>query len=344
MPKSIVRQWAKLGMTGIQTPRDLGGQGASYFAKIRVAQELARRSFACAFSLNNIQSLVWMIATRASEEVRSMYLDGLLRGELVASIALTEPGGGSDLAAVKTTARKVDGGWRLSGQKAWVTNATISDLMVVAAQTASGTKGIGRFVVDMKADGVALEPAHALTTGHAIGLGGVRLDEVFVADACLMDAPGAGFKLTMVNINGARVHVAAMCVATLEASLGIAIRYCSERRAFGKSLLEHQGLRWKLADVASQLEAANMLVYRASELIHKDQDATLAAAHAKKVAASVAVAGVEICMQTMGAAAVLEPLPLARHLAELKLAGYADGTSEIQDERIGSYLLNHYGA
>jgi alkylation response protein AidB-like acyl-CoA dehydrogenase len=85
-------------------------------------------------------------------------------------------------------------------------------------------------------------------------------------------------------------------------------------------------------------------VYRASELIHKDQDATLAAAHAKKVAASVAVAGVEICMQTMGAAAVLEPLPLARHLAELKLAGYADGTSEIQDERIGSYLLNHYGA
>ena len=344
MPKSIVQQWATLGMTAIQTPVALGGLGGSYFAKIRVAQELARRSFSCAFSLNNIQSLVWMIATRASSEIRSMYLDGLLKGGLVASIALTEPGGGSDLAAVKTRATKVDGGWRLTGQKAWVTNATISDLVVIAAQTSTGTAGIGRFVVDTRAPGVEIEPLHALTTGHPVGLGGVRLNDVFVSDACVMDAAGDGFKLTMTNINGARVHVAAMCVATLEASLGIAIRYGNERQAFGKSLLQHQGLRWQLADVATQLEAANLLVYRAAQLIDKDEDATLAAAHAKKFAAEVALAGVEACMQSMGAPAVLEPMPLSRHLAELKLAAYADGTSEMQQERIGSFLLRHYGA
>jgi alkylation response protein AidB-like acyl-CoA dehydrogenase len=344
MQKSIVREWAKLGMTGLQTPVELGGLGGSYFAKIRVAQELARRSFACAFSLNNIQSLVWMIATRASQQVRSSYLAGMLSGDLVAAIALTEPGGGSDLAAVTTTAHKVVGGWRLTGQKAWVTNATICDLMVIAAQTATGTSGIGRFVVDMKAEGIAVEPAYDVTTGHPIGLGGVRLDHVFVSDACLLDTPGQGFKATMANINGARVHVAAMCVATLEASLAIAIRFCSRRQAFGKTLLEHQGLRWKLADVASQLEAANLLVYRASELIERDEDATLAASHAKKFAASIAVSGVASCMQAMGAQAVLAPSPLARHLAELKLAGYADGTSEMQEERIGSYLLKHYGA
>jgi alkylation response protein AidB-like acyl-CoA dehydrogenase len=285
-----------------------------------------------------------MIATRASAEVRAQYLNGMLAGELVAAIALTEPGGGSDLAAVKTIARKSEGGWRLSGQKAWVTNATICDLMVVAAQTSSGTAGIARFVVDLKSKGVTVEAAYPVAAGHPVGLGGIRLDEVFVPDACLMDTPGAGFKLAMSNINGARTHVAAMCVATLEASLGIAVRYCSQRHAFGKPLLEHQGLRWKLAEIATRLEAANLLVFRATELFEREQDTTLAAAHAKKFAASIAVEGVEICMQSMGAQALLQASPLARHLGELKLAGYADGTTEIQDERIGSYLLKHYGS
>ncbi len=344
IPRSTVRAWAKLGMTAIQTPSILGGLGGSYFAKIRVAQELARRSFACAFSLNNMQSLAWMIAVHASAEVQAKYLKGLLTGELVATIAITEPGGGSDVAASKTTAKKVQGGWLLNGEKAWATNATLADLMVVTAQTASGTAGIGRFVVDMKFSGVERLPAHPVTAGHAIGLGGIRLVEVFVPDQHLLEQPGQGFKAAMEGINGARVHVAAMCVATLEASLGIAIRYCSERHAFGKPLLENQGLRWKLVEVASQLEAANLLVYRASDLIYSKQDATLAASHAKNFASSIAMSGLEICMQSMGAQAMLEPMPLARQLAELKLAGYADGTTEIQQERIGTYLLKHYGA
>lgn len=344
MRKSLLREWAKLGMLGLQTPTELGGLGASYFARIRMVQQLARHSFACAFSLNNAQSMVLSIATKASLEVRNRFLPGLLTGEYVASVALTEPGGGSDLGAMKTVARRAPGGWVISGEKAWITNASIADLMVVAAQTGSGTAGIGRFVVDMASPGASRTEPHPLATGHPAGVGGVRFDEVFVPDAYAMDAAGEGFRQSMEGINGARVHVAAMCVAALEAALGIAVRYGANRIAFGKRLLDHQGLRWELADVATQMEAANLLVLRGAELIHAGQPSTLAAAHAKKFGASVAIRGVEACMQSMGAEAMLDQWPLSRQLGELKMAAYADGTTEIQNERVGTYLLKHYGA
>jgi acrylyl-CoA reductase (NADPH) len=344
LSKDVVRAWARIGMSGLQTPTELGGQGASYMTKIRVVHEMARRSFACAFSLNNSQSMVHMMATRAPAELREQYLPGLLRGELVASVALTEPSGGSDLAATRTRATKVQGGWRLDGEKAWVANATIADLMVVAAQTATGTQGVARFLVDMQAVGVERLGAHPVAAGHAVGAGGVRFDNVFVEDRCMLEEPGAGFKRAMEAINGARIHVAAMCVAAVEAALGTAARYCSERQAFGKSLLEHQGLRWRLVDVASQLEAANLLVYHGADLVNAGLPSTLPAAHAKKFAASIAVPSIEACMQAMGAQAMMEPVTLARQLAEIKMAAYADGTTEIQDERIGSQLLKHYGA
>lgn len=342
MQKSVAREWAKLGMLGLQTPIEYGGLGASYFAKIRTVQELARRSFACAFSLNNMQSLVYIIATRATEEVRKRFLRGLLSGEQIASVALTEPGGGSDLAAMKTVAKKVPGGWRISGEKSWITNATIADVMLVSAQTGSGTAGIARYVIETSASGVTLTGVHPLSVGHAVGLGGARFDDVFVGDANLVDPPGEAFKRSMENVNGARVHVAAMCVAALEASLGISIRYGNERTVFTKSLLEHQGLRWTLVDVANRMEAANLLVLRAAELIHAGQQATLAAAHAKKFATSIAVSGIESCMQAMGAHAVIDSLPLSRQLGEMKLASYADGTTEILNERIGTYLHKYY--
>jgi alkylation response protein AidB-like acyl-CoA dehydrogenase len=344
MRKSFLREWAKLGMLGLQTPAELGGLGASYFARIRVVQQLARHSFACAFSLNNMQSMVLSIATKASPDVRERFLPGLLRGELVASVALTEPGGGSDLGAMKTVARRAPGGWVISGEKAWITNASIADLMVVAAQTGVGTAGISRFVVDMSSPGVSRTEPHPLAAGHPTGVGGVRFDGVFVPETCVMDRPGEGFRQSMEGINGARVHVAAMCVAALEAALGIAVRYGATRTAFGKQLLDHQGLRWNLVEVATQLEAANLLVLRGAELIHASQPSTLAAALAKKFCASLAIQGIESCMQSMGAQALLEECPLSRQLAELKMAAYADGTTEIQNERIGTYLLKHYGS
>ena len=340
--RKLAKAWGGLGMLGLQTPRELGGLGASYFAKISMVQALARRSFACAFSLNNMQSLVYILATRAHEEVRERHLSRLLQGDAIASVGITEPSGGSDLANMRTNATKVSGGWVVSGEKAWITNATICDLMLVSAQTATGTRGIGRFIIDMSSPGVERLPAHPMAVGHAAGLGGAKFDNVFVPDSCMVDAPGEAFRLGMSAINGARTHVAAMCVATLQQSLATAVRYCSDRRAFGKSLLNHQGLKWDLVEVANRLEAANLLTYRAAERIAGGCEAARAAARAGGFAADAALVGVERCMQAMGACAALESTSLVRHLGDLKLAGYADGTTEMQNERIGAFLLEHY--
>jgi acrylyl-CoA reductase (NADPH) len=343
LSRDIVRAWARLGLQRLQTPREFGGHGASYFAKIRIVQELARHGFAAAFSLNNSHSMATAIATQAGDEVRQRYLPGLLDGELVATVALTEAQGGSDLSATRTSARKVDGGWLINGEKAWITNATIADLAFVTAQTAEGTRGIGRFIVPLDAAGAERTGAHAIASGHAVGLGGLRFNDVLVPDSHLLEAPGEGFKRAMDGINGARVHVAAMAVAAMERALQEAVRYCGTREAFGKPLLEQQGLRWRLVDVANHLEAANMLVFRGSELIHDGLPVASAAAHAKKFAAGVAVDGIEGCIQCMGAHALLDDIGLVHQLAEVKMAGFADGTTEILNERIGSQLLKQYG-
>lgn len=342
IPRNVVGLWGQQGFPGLQSPVARGGLGASYFAKICMVQELARRSFACAFSLNNMQSLTLTIATHENQEVRDRYAAKLLRGELIASVGLTEPGGGSDLAAMKTCATKVQGGWILNGEKAWITNAAISDIAVVSAQTATGTKGIARFVVELNAEGVQRLPAHDVSTAHLIGLGGFTMTDHFVSDALVLDPPGAAFKKAMRSINGARVHVAAMCVAAAEACLRTAIRYSVQREAFGKRLLDHQGLKWQLVDVANTLEAANLLVYRGAEMVEAGQDATLAASHAKKFAAETAIHCIESCAQIFGARAASRLLPFSRQIAEVKLAAFADGTTEIQKERIGNYLESHY--
>lgn len=343
MSKAMVRAWAATGLQGMQTPSEFGGQGASYLTKIRVVHELSRHSFAATFSLNNSHSMVNMLATQTSAEIREAYLPALLRGETVASVALTEPQGGSDLAATRTTAQRADGGWLIDGEKAWITNATISDLAVVTAQTGQGTKGIGRFLVDLNATGVQRTGAHAVEVGHAVGAGGLKFKQVWVPEHHLLEPPGEGFKRTMESINAARIHVAAMAVAALEHALQKAINYCSQRVAFGKPLIEQQGLRWQLAEVANHLEAANLLVFRGAQLIHQQQPAALVAAHAKKFATGVAIPGIEACMQSMGANAMLASAGLARQLAEIKMAGYADGTTEVQNERIGSLLQSCYG-
>lgn len=342
LPRAIVAQWSALGMLGLEVPVERGGLGASYFAKIRVVQELARWSFACAFALNNMQSVAVRVARFGNDEQRARLLPSMLSGERIAAFALTEPGAGSDLAALSTTARRVAGGWILDGEKAWIANGTIVDTILVLAQTGSGAKGVAGFLVDLKAEGVERQMPHAVTTGRALGLAGVRLGACFVPDRDLIHAPGDAFRIALGGINGARVHVAAMCTAMLEHSLAIAVDHAGRRRAFDVPVLSHQGLRWQLADVATELEAADQLVYRAATLIAAGQDASLAAAHAKKFAVGVAERGIAACMQAMGAEGLLGAHPLARHLAEVRMAAYADGTTEMQNERIGQLLAAHH--
>jgi alkylation response protein AidB-like acyl-CoA dehydrogenase len=345
LPTEALREAAMLGLTGIEVPRELGGQGARFSVKVRIADELSEACMAFAFSLLNTQNMAAKIARSGKPALCERYLPSLLRAERIGATALTEPGAGSDFAAIQTRAEKVPGGWRLNGEKAWITNAAAADLILTYAQTDPelGGRGIAGFLVDASRPGFARRPPFALMGGHAIGTGGFALENYFVGDEEVLHAAGQGFKEALRLINGARTYVAAMCCGMLAGALKTALRYGVERHAFGKPLIEHQGLKWKLADVATDLEAARLLAYKAAAVIDAGGDAMLAAAQAKQFAGRIIVERLSDCMQAMGAEGLREEYPIGRHIASGRIANYVDGTTEMQSERIGAVLLTAYG-
>lgn len=345
LSRDIFRHYAAHGFSGLQVPAELGGQGVTFLCKVRVAEVMARSCFAATFALNNSQATAARLARDGTEDQKRRYLGRLVSGELVSAPALTEPGAGSDATAMKTHATKVQGGWRIDGQKAWITNAAHADLLVLYAQTqeGAGAKGIASFFVDLHAEGVTRSP-YALMGGAAIGAAELTFSNVFVPDADVIAMPGNAFKSAMTGITAARTHVAAMANGIVEECLARAVDYAGQRTAFGVTLLGHQGIRWSLADVATELSASKLLTYRAARQIARGQDAIFAASQAKSFAAQMALRAVAACQQAMGAVGLKDELPFSRHLAAARIAGYVDGTTEIQRDRIGQLLPRHCGS
>ena len=339
-PRETMRAAAALGLTRIQVPAAHGGLDLRFRAKVRIVEEIARDDFAFAFALVNAHNAAARLARDGNDSQRARFLAGLLRGDLIGAVSLTEPGAGSDFPAIRTSAERVAGGWRLNGEKAWLTNGVVVDVIVVYAQTdaAAGAKGIAAFVVDAKRKGFERGAAYALAGAHAIGAAGFRLAGYCAADEDLFYAPGAAFKNALDSITGARIYVAAMCCGMVEEALLLALARTRERSTFGRPLIERQGLRWMLADVATDLEAAHLLSYRAARLLEAGEDAVLAAAHAKKFAARMAELRLPQCMQAYGAEGLMQTHPFGRHLAAARAAHYADGSTEMQNERIAAYL------
>ncbi|MFL6652237.1 MAG: acyl-CoA dehydrogenase family protein [Sulfurifustaceae bacterium] len=345
VPVAALRAAAEQGLLGVETPTALGGLGHRYRVKLALAEELARGDMAFTFSLINTQNVAARLAASRTARHREAHVPALIRGEVFGATALTEPHAGSDFAAIATLARRVEGGWILNGEKAWITNASVADLFITYAQTdpAAGYRGIGGFLVDARQGGFERSEAYRLLGGHAIGAGGFRLRDYFVPDGDVLSAPGEGFKQALAGVNGARVYVAAMCCGMIASSLETALDYCVERKTFGRSVIEHQGVKWSLVDVANDLEALRGLTWSAGELIETGEDAVMAAAHAKKYAGRVTVPAVTACIQAMGAAGLRAEYPLGRHLACAKIAAYTDGSTEMMNERIGAGLLKDYG-
>jgi alkylation response protein AidB-like acyl-CoA dehydrogenase len=324
------------GFAGVELAKELGGLGLSFSAKARMAEELSKHDVAFTFALIQHHNALVRIAESGQEDVRRGLLESMLTGDAIGCTAMSESSAGSDFSGLGTNARKVDGGWLLEGEKGWITNAAVADIFLTYAQTSpgSGAKGIACFIVTSDSPGFDRLPAYELHGAHAIGVGGFRMNNCFVPDEMLLYPPGAGFKAAMGGVNRARIHVTAMNAGLLDASLNAALRYGEQRKAFGKSLLEFQGLAWSLADVAMHLDAMRLLAYRGARMIDKGEDAQEAAAIAKKFGNEYALQGVAACMQAMGANGLRADHSLARHLHAAKLLAYTDGTIEMMNERI----------
>ncbi|MBR0652066.1 acyl-CoA/acyl-ACP dehydrogenase [Roseomonas terrae] len=336
-----IGKWAALGMFGLQSRVEDGGHGASFLCKVRVAQEMARHGFAAAFCLNNLQGQATRISKQGSEEQRRAYLQPLMTGAMLSAPAMTEPGGGSDLGPLATTARRVDSGWSISGTKAWITNGCIVDAITLLARVEEDG-ALATFFVPLGDGATARRREIVMPGARSFRLAEIELRDHRVPDSALMSQPGEALRAAMEGVNAARVHVAAMAVASLHAALCEATRYCANRQAFGKPLLAHQGLQWELAEVSVRLEAANALVLKAAQLVNERLSAVIAAAQCKKFAVDTAIWGIDQCIRAMGATGASGTHRLGQQLAEVRLAAFGDGTNEMMLDRIGRGLAKDY--
>ena len=301
---------------------------------------LAGADFGFSLSLVNSHNVAKKLAHEASQTLISENVPAILSASKMGCTALTEPGTGSDLASIQTTATKESNVWQLKGRKAWIINATQADIIILYAQTnpGSGTSGIAAFLIDSTRPGFIREPGFDLAGQHSMGTGGFRLEGYEARPDELLARPGKAIKFFLKEINEARTYVAAMCCGMVETALDICRNYGRKRKTFGKTLNTHQGWLWSLSDAETDLAAAQLLVQEATAQIEKGADTQLIAAQAKIFSTRMAERHLPNLTQLMGAEGLREKYPFSRHLIASRIAGYVEGSTEMLLERVAACL------
>ena len=331
-----VHEAARLNLLGVQVPVELGGLGLPFSVKSGMAAILAEADFGFALSLINTQGVASTLANWLPAAVSQRWLGDLLSGQRIGCTCLTEPGAGSDFGAIQMQATPHGTGWRLQGEKAWIINAQVAEVMVVYAQTqpGSGAKGIAAFVVDASRPGFHRTDRGRTETVASLGTGGFVLDGYEVPADEMLHPPFMAFKRAMGSINMARTYVAAMATAMVVDSLRIARAYGEQRHTFGRALQEHQGWRWALADAMVDVEAAQLLIEQACTAADAQAPMDALAARAKIFATRMAGKHIASLLHALGAAGLSAQYPLSRHLAGAQVATLVDGSTEMLLERV----------
>ena len=338
--RRLLQEACRSGLAGMEVPVEFGGASASFSTRMRVCEELALHHAGFAFSLVNHHNVVSRIAQSGGSEVQRELIAAMLDGSRIGCTAMTEPQSGSDFSAMQTGAVPTQDGWVLSGAKAWITNASLADVFLVYAQTDAekGADGVAGFIVLAEDIGFQRGQPYSASGIEGMAVGQFTLANCAVPNERLLYPPGEGFRAAMRGVNQARVHVAAMNAAMLETALAASLSYASNRQAFGKSVIEFQGLGWSLANVATHLQSMRLLAYAAANAIDAREDAQAMAAMAKKYANDTTMQGISTCMQAMGAHGITEEARLGSLLAWAKAFCYTDGTPEMMNERIVRHM------
>ena len=330
---------AAAGIFGISVPTASGGAGAPYSCKARITEILAGADFGLAMALINSHNAADNLARNARPQVAARYVPEILAGRMAGCTALTEPGAGSDFAAITTRATAVTDGWRLDGAKAWIINAMRTGVVVCYAQTepGSGAAGIACFVVDAARAGFHREGL--LTSAMpAMGTGAFRLDGYLATADEMLFEPGKAFKQALNSINGARIYIGAMCCGMVASALAVVADYGRGRNTFGAPLHAHQAWRFALAEASVDLEAARLLVYDAAARLDGGADVQGHAARAKVFATGMAHRHLGALLHAMGAEGLRDRHPFLRHLEAVQAAAFTDGSTEMLKERIAVML------
>jgi alkylation response protein AidB-like acyl-CoA dehydrogenase len=342
-PEAIVNQLGELKMLGIAVPEEYGGGGMDY---VSYALALIEVSKACAstgviMSVNN-SLYCYPVMAYGTGEQKKKYLVPAASGNVLGCYGLTEAGAGSDPAALRTTAVKDGDGWVLNGEKKFITNGNVAGLCVLAAMTdkGKGYKGISSFIVDLKnTPGFRVSRVEEKLGICASGTAEMVFEDARVPADSLLGDPGAGFKQMLSTLDGGRIGIAAQAVGIGRAVLDEALPYAKTREQFGKPISAFQGIQWKLADMATELDAAELLTLRAAWLEDNGKPYEKAAAMAKMYASDAAMRASIEGVQILGGYGYCKEYAMERHMRDAKICQIYEGTNEIMRMVIASNLF-----
>ena len=341
-PHEIVAKLGPLGFMGVLVPEEYGGAGLDYVSYALIVEELNRGDASVGITMWAHNSLCTNhIALFGSSEQKRRWLPGLASGEVLGAWGLTEPGSGSDAAALRTRAEPRDGGWVLNGSKAFITNASVGGLAVVMARTEPDkqARGISALVVEKGTPGLTAGRPYRKLGLHASDTAELIFEDARVPAGHLLGERGQGFVQAMQVLEGGRIAMAAMAVGIAQAAVDQAVRYMKQRSAFGRTLAEFNGLQGMLADIATDVEVARLLTLRAAWLKDAGQPAMRAAAMAKLFASEAAMKAATRAVQIHGGAGYITEFPVERIFRDAKLTEIGEGTSEIQRMVIAREIL-----
>ena len=340
-PVETLRKAAELGFAAIYTRAEHGGSGLGRLEAALIFEELAAGCVSTAAFLSIHNMVTWVVDRFGNDAQRRRYLPKLVRMEWLASYCLTEPGSGSDAAALKTRAERMSGGYRLTGSKAFISGAGVSDLYLVMARTGEeGPRGISALLVEKDQLGLTFGKPERKLGWRSQPTAMVQFDGVEVPPEARLGAEGDGFPIAMQGLDGGRINIGACSLGGARACLEAARAYMLQRKAFGQAIAEFQALQFRIADMATELEAARLMVHRAALALERGtSQATLLAAMAKRFATDIGFQVVNDALQLHGGYGYLRDFPIERFLRDLRVHQILEGTNEIMRLIIARRLL-----
>ena len=332
-PPGLFVELASLGLMGMTAPEEEGGAGAVFCAYALALIEIAAADGALS-TIVSIQNsiLVSGILTNGTRAQKDRFLPELISGRMIGAFALTESDAGSDASAIRARATRVPGGWRLDGSKQFITSGKIAGVVMVIAVTdpQAGKRGISAFLVPTAYPGYFVDKVEIKLGQAASDTCAIRFDGLFLEEGLLFGPEGGGYRLALANLEAGRIGIAAQCVGMAQAALEIAIAYSKDRRSMGKTLMEHQAVGFRLADLAARLEASRQLLLHAAVLKDGGLPCLKEASMAKLVASETAEAVCSGALQTLGGYGYLEEYGVAKICRDVRVCQIYEGTSDIQ--------------
>ncbi len=341
-PRELLPKMAELGLFGVMIPEKYGGAGLDALSLAIVIEEIARVDAAVALTLAAHNSLcAGHILAFGSEEQRRAYLPLLAGGERLGAWALTEPEAGSGAKFLKTRAVSRDGGWMITGEKSFITQGSVAGIYVVMAVTeaAKGADGISAFIVERGSRGLSVVRVENKLGVRASDTAQLRFEDLYVRADRLLGQFNSGYRNALSVLDGGRIGIGALAVGIARAALEKSLDYAKQRRQSGHAIVEYEAIQWKLADMATEIEGARLLVYRAAELKQRGLPVRRMAAEAKLFSSEVAMRATTQAIQIHGGAGYMKDCPVERYFRDAKLCEIGEGTSEIQRLIIARELL-----